>query len=851
MNGFRKFKVIPDVPEKLRGLYDIAYNVWISWEPDAIKLFLRMDEVLWNETHHNPVKMLGEISQKRLEELAGDEGYVIEVERVRTKMHQYLAGMTKVGGKRREHSIAYFSLEYGLTEALPIYSGGLGILSGDHIKSSSDIALDLTGIGLLYQYGYFQQYLNQDGWQQDFYKLNEFNNMQVKEVLDENHLPVEIELELPERLLYLKIWQLAVGRVTIYFMDSNIEKNNEYDRKLTGQLYGGGREMRLEQEIILGIGGVRLLEKMGIHVNAIHMNEGHSSFAVFERSRQLMIKNGLSFTEAMEISRKSSVFTTHTPVPAGNDEFDPELIRKYFKNYVPQLGLTMEDFLKLGRIKPGDIHENYSMSVIALRHSAYVNGVSQLHGSVSRKMWEALWPQVPTEHIPIQAITNGVHIPTWLSFEMSELLRRYLGNSWKEKQDDKNVWKLINNVPDPELWRVRNLRRRRLVYFIRDRLETQLRAKGASAAEVAHSREALDPDALTIGFARRFATYKRGNLIFRDLNRLLKIINHAQRPVQLIFAGKAHPQDHAGKEIIKNIVNLLKTHKLTNKIIFIEDYDMNVARYMVQGVDVWLNNPLRPHEASGTSGMKVSPNGVLNLSIPDGWWAEAYDHENGWSIGNAEDYDEREYQDEIESKAIYSILESDVVPLFYDRDLDKLPREWIKIVKSAYVSIASFFNTHRMIKEYYDRFYQHAGSNFITLSSNDFEKTKELVAWKENMQKEFSSIRIDKIRYSETKAYKIREKMPVKVEVLLGKIKPGDINVDIYYGKILPDSSLDKSMIETLTYDMETSPGSEGRCVYSGQLDCKETGDLGFKVRITPSHDLIINPYEMNLVKWM
>ncbi len=849
MQNFKKFKVIPDVPGRLSGLYDIAYNIWLYWNPDAIKLFLRMDEELWNQTQHNPIKMLGEISQARLDELANDEGYVKEVARVHKKLNDYITHIQKQGMKKKECSIAYFSLEYGLTEALPIYSGGLGVLSGDHIKSASDIGLNLTGIGLLYQSGYFRQYLNQDGWQQDFYRSNDFYNMPVKELKQENSQPTEIELDLAGRKIGLKIWKLAVGRITIYFMDSNIEKNSEPDRKLTAQLYGGDREMRLQQEIILGIGGVKCLDQLGIPMDVIHMNEGHSSFAIFERARLLMEKHSLTFAQAMEVTRKSCIFTTHTPVPAGNDEFHPDLIRKYFKEYIRSLGVSIDEFMGFGRVNPGDPVdvENFSMPVVAMRYSAYLNGVSKLHSNVSKKMWKNLWPQVPEEHIPICAVTNGVHLPTWLSFEMTELLRRYLGDQWQEKQDSKELWEKIHKIPDPELWRVHSIRRRRMIYFIRERLKKQLIEKGTSGLAIDESQEALNPEALTIGFARRFATYKRGDLIFKNIQRLMEILNNSQRPAQLILAGKAHPQDHAGKEIIKNIIRHINTYNLMKKVIFIEDYDMNVARYMVQGVDVWLNNPLRPHEASGTSGMKAAVNGALNLSVLDGWWDEAYDNTNGWTIGSGETYNDRNYQDEVESKDIYSILENTIAPMFYDRESDGLPRQWIKMMKNAFVSIVSYFNTHRMVKEYYDKFYQEAGTNYSTLSEDNFRQTKELVAWKEKIRKEFFNIKIENIHFDDTKVYKLRDAIKIEAEVFLGNLKPEDISVDIYYGNIAADNRFSHSAIKNLK---DVTPIGEGRYRFSGHLVCQRTGNFGFKIRITPSHPLIIDPYEMNLVIW-
>jgi glycogen phosphorylase len=844
----KTFKVIPDVPDKLSGLYDIAYNIWLFWTPDAIKLFIRMDSDLWNTTRHNPVKMLGEIGQERLDDLAGDEGYILEVSHVHQQLMEYITQLKKSSKTKDETpSIGYFSLEYGLTEALPIYSGGLGVLAGDHIKSSSDLGLNLKGIGLLYQLGYFRQYLNRDGWQQDFYDTNDFYNMPIREEILPDGQALEIEVVLPGRPLFLKVWRLSVGRVSIFLMDSNIEKNNESDRKLTSQLYGGDRELRLQQEIILGIGGVKLLDRLGIEVDVIHMNEGHSSFAVFERTKLFMKKHQLSFDQAIEVTRRTAVFTTHTPVPAGNDEFNPQLIRRYFQDYCKDLGISIDDFLALGRLNPEDNSENFSMPVLAIRHASYVNGVSKLHGQVAQTMWKGLWNDVPEEHIPIGHVTNGVHLASWLSFEMMELFRRYLGEHWQEKQDRASLWKHVDKIPDPELWRVHTLRRRRLVYFIRTRLEKQLIEKGASPLLIGQAREALNPEVLTIGFARRFATYKRGNLIFRDMERLMKLVDDPLQPVQFIFAGKAHPQDHAGKEIIKNLIHLINANHLNKQIVFIEDYDMNVARYMVQGVDVWLNNPLRPHEASGTSGMKASVNGGLNLSVMDGWWDEAYDRANGWSIGSGEVYNDRAYQDEVESKAVYSTIENDIVPMFYDSILDGIPREWIKMMKHGFESISSFFNTNRMLKEYSEKFYNVAGRNFKVLSKNNFKQTKELVEWKNKIRNEFHSITIGDVNFDKNRVYKIHDQLNVDVDIFTGNLKPEDIQVDLYYGNISGDHHLTGTDIQHLE---KVTRLKDGHYKFSGQLQCKKTGNFGFKARITPSHPLTSNPYEMNLVLW-
>lgn len=849
MSDFKKFKVVPAVPNSLSGLYDIAHNIWMFWNPEAMNLFIRMDADLWNKTVHNPVAMLGEIGQERLEELAGDESYVLETARVWQKLKDYLGNIRSCTPPDAALCrIGYFSLEYGLTEAIPIYSGGLGVLAGEHIKSASDLGLHLTGIGLLYQYGYFQQYLNQEGWQQDFYQANDFHNMPIEEERDPGGSPLEIGLPFPGRILVLKVWKLLVGKIVIYLLDADSEKNRPEDRKLTAQLYGGDREMRLQQEIILGVGGIRLLDHLGIQVDVIHMNEGHSTFALFERARLLMEKHRLDFNLAMDVTRKSAVFTTHTPVSAANDEFSPDLIKKYFKEYVKDLGISLEDFMRLGRQHPDRPEGDFSMPAMAVRHATFINGVSTLHAGVAREMWHHLWPDVPVEHIPIRGITNGVHLPSWLSFEMTELFRRYLGDRWQEKQDTKELWEKVAKIPDSELWRVHSVRRRHLIYFIRERLKKQLLQKGASPLLVKEASEALNPEALTIGFARRFATYKRGDLVLRDPERLLKILDNPDRPVQLIFAGKAHPHDDAGKDIIKNIIHFINAHNLVKKVIFIEDYDMNIARHLVQGADVWLNTPLRPLEASGTSGMKAAVNGVLNLSVLDGWWDEAYNRSNGWAIGCGEVYTDQNYQDQVESRAVYSIIEKDIIPLFYDLRSDGLPREWIQSMKNAFVSIVSFFNTQRMVKEYFYGFYQPAVKNFSTLTRDDFSAARQFSQWQERLRKDFSGIRVENISFEEKKVFRIGDEVQIDIQVFLGRLTPPDVQVDVYYGQIAAEDNLEDSRLARLT---GIEPVGDSRFRFSGKLTCRKTGKFGFKIRITPYHALMSDPYEMRLVLWV
>ncbi|HEX9078654.1 MAG TPA: alpha-glucan family phosphorylase, partial [Desulfuromonadaceae bacterium] len=647
------------------------------WEPEAINLFKRLDPELWKETRHNPVEILGILQQATLDGLKTDEGFMSHLAEVDEKLKEYLSSKTwyeKNYKGKKAMRVAYFSMEFGLHESIPVYSGGLGVLAGDHLKSASDLGIPLAGVGLLYRQGYFRQYLNIEGWQQEFYPENDFYNLPLHLERDPSGAPREFELDLTGRQVKVHIWRVQVGRIPLYLLDTNLEENSPEDREITTRLYGGDQDMRIRQEILLGIGGIRALRLLGAEPDVCHMNEGHAAFLALERIRFLMEERKLRFNEALEAVRAGNVFTTHTPVEAGIDHFSAELLEKYLGRYYRSLGLSREEFLGLGRQNPKNPHETFCMAVLALKLAGHCNGVSQLHGEVSRRMWKNIWPELPEEHLPLTSITNGVHIRSWLSGKMAGLLIRYLGPRWLEDSTDASLWRRVARIPDTELWRTHDRCREQLVDFSRRRLKEQLRQVGLTPKEQAVADEVLDPDILTIGFARRFATYKRGTLLLRDLDRLARILNDLERPVQIIFAGKAHPADHHGKELIRQIVQLSHQERFRHRVVFLEDYDLGVARHLVQGVDVWLNTPRRPMEASGTSGMKVAFNGGLNLSVLDGWWVEGYKNNNGWAIGRGEVYEDVEYQNEVEGRAIYDLLENEVVPLFYDRGPDGIPR---------------------------------------------------------------------------------------------------------------------------------------------------------------------------------
>ncbi len=847
MKVVKRLIVAPRLPEALQRLRELAYNLWWCWSPGAVALWRRLDADLWESTYHNPVRMLSSVPQERLEALAQDAGFLVELDSVWKEFQAYLRREGPFDEKLPgENVVAYFSAEFGICESIPNYSGGLGVLAGDHVKSASDLGLPLIGVGLLYREGYFQQYLNADGWQQEFYPANDFFNMPVTLVRDEQGAPVTFFAPYPERPVKVQIWRIQAGRTPIYLLDTNVPENSPADREITGQLYGGDLDMRIRQEILLGIGGVQALERLGITPMVCHMNEGHSAFLALERIRLLMERNGCDFATAREVVAASTCFTTHTPVPAGNDEFAPNLVERYFADYYPKLGLTREEFLALGRQDPSDEAEHFCMTVLALKLASYRNGVSQLHGEVSRAMWKRVWPEVSLDEVPITSITNGVHTASWISHDMRQLLDRYLGPEWIEKLSDERVMNRIEEIPDAELWRTHERRRERLVAFARRRLREQLERRGAPASEIEAADEALDPEALTIGFARRFAAYKRGTLLFRDLDRLLSILNAEGRRVQLIFAGKAHPRDAEGKELIRQIVHHTRHPEVRGSVVFLENYDINVARYLVQGADVWLNTPRRPMEASGTSGMKAALNGSLNMSIPDGWWPEAYNRYNGWRIGLGESYPSLEEQDEVESHAIYDLLEKEVAPAFYNRGRDGLPREWIRMMKASMRSILPVFSTSRMVSEYAERFYAAAYEGYQLMTANGLERARALAAWKADMAARWSGIQIVSFQADGDEA-SVNEDVEVQAQLRLGRIAPPDVSVEVCYGPLDSDGELSHYDVTPLEC-WQSRPGSI--YVFGAVIRFTQTGQHGLALRVLPKHEHMICPLDAGLIVW-
>jgi len=852
----REFLVRPSVPPTLARMSELAYNIVWSWEPVIRSLFRRLDSELWKDSGYNPVAMLGRVSQTTLERAAADPRYLALYKRACERFDTHVAGAATVNPDGTPDGtpdvdangklIAYFSAEYGLTECLPIYSGGLGILSGDHMKSSSDLKLPLIGIGLLYQHGYFRQFLNADGWQQERYPENDFYSLPVKPVHDKTGAELKVSVMLPTGAVSVKVWEITIGRIRLFALDTNIPENaRAEDKAITDQLYGGDNETRIRQEIVLGIGGLRALEAMFLEPTVYHMNEGHSAFLALERIRVFMEKHGLNFEEALAATRANNVFTTHTPVPAGIDLFDPGMMYHYFQSFCRDAGIDFDKFMELGRRNPDDRGERFSMAILALKTSAYRNAVSKLHGEVSREMWHELWPEIPVNEIPITSVTNGVHLTSWINGDFADLFDQYLEPDWREFTGDFASWQLVKEIPDEELQEAHRRRKRRLIGFIRERQTASAFRRQASSAELRNSGEVLDPNALTIGFARRFATYKRATLLFHDTERLKRILANKDRPVQIVISGKAHPKDQPGKTFIREIVQLSRDPELWKHVVFVEDYDMKVGRELVQGVDLWLNTPRRGEEACGTSGMKASMNGVLSLSILDGWYDEAYENSGGWAIGDRQEYTEE--QDALHASAIYYLLEKEIVPAFYDRRESTASHEWVRRMKQSIMNITPHFDARRMVAEYDQTLYQPAHRGYTEYRSGDFQKAREHAAWSAHVRAVWDQVRF--VESSPAPVDPVTSGSPVSIRaaVEMAGLKPADVRVEVVMGRIGTNGGLE----ETAVVQLQPLDQQGSVTIFSRDLTPQYTGRLGYALRISPDHfaDPRMRPCT-SLLKW-
>ncbi len=848
MSYLQSFQVFPNIPKQLSFLEELARNYWWCWRLDAVELFRRIDAKLWQESKRNPIAFSTLISQERLEKLAHDDSFLAHQQRVKELFEREVKAPVdrSVSVFEEESPIAYFSMEFGIHESLPLFAGGLGILAGDHLKASSDMAIPLVGVGILYQNGYFHQYLNQEGWQQEGYLQTNLYHLPVERAKDPSGNEVHISVPGPDGEIHAMVWKIMVGRIPLYLLDTNIIENPQTIREISSTLYSGGLKIRLAQEVLLGIGGIRALKSMGINPAVCHMNEGHCSLSVVERIAQTMLTHNVDLKTAIAIITRSTVFTTHTPVAAGHDEFPVELVTPYLEPFQERLETSVDEILSWGQPYGSGTNEPFSMTILGLRMAQYCNGVSELHGKVARKMWTHLWPGVPVDEIPISHITNGVHIPSWISIENSLLFDRYLGPDWYKPTRDTEVTKGIRNIYNVELWRAHELARARLVRNCRNFMIKQYEKRNAPKSMMSEVGNVLDQNVLTIAFARRFAEYKRANLLLHDPDRLEAILNSKEYPVQLIFAGKAHPQNDAGKNLIKNLIQFARRPSVRNKIIFIEDYNIDIARCIVQGADVWLNTPRRPYEACGTSGIKAAVNGILNFSILDGWWCEGYSKERGFSIGNGEEYKDHEYQDAVESHALYNILENDLIPCFYERGDGDIPFRWVEMMKASIEMGMQSFCAHRMIENYEKNFYLPAAKQFKSLIAKDAAKARNLSTQHERLSTKWRDIWVGQPVRDAEGPFRVGDTFNITVMVCLGELGTKEVEVELYYGTM---KSIDELAVSYTEKMLVQEDRGKGQYLYTCKIKCRASGRYGFTVRVTPQGDEMIKSVP-GLITW-
>ena len=840
------------LPDPLQPLEGLSKNLWFSWNYEALDLFKYIDESLWEECEHNPVLLLQKTPPSRLEALSKEQTFLDKLNTVYQKFQNYLQNHPTAFEKRfpqfKDKIIAYFSAEFGVHEALPNYSGGLGILAGDHLKSASDLGLPLVAVGLFYKYAYFNQEVDEYGNQIEKYDALNPNTLPLTLVRDQNDQPLKISVFLKDHETQVQIWRADVGRIKLFLLDSNVPENTPLDREITNQLYGGTRETRIQQEIILGIGGIRALKALGYEPALIHMNEGHSAFSGLERLRQLLLE-GLTFEEALQMVRNSALFTTHTPIPAGNEAFEFDLVRAYFKPFWENLGLSESQFFDLGRNVNEHQHENFSLTVLALNLSNMANGVSKIHGRVSRAMWKQVFPGIPIDEIPIGHITNGIHTETWLHPLMIKLIEKHLGTDWRQNIRNQAYWQKIDQIPDQAFWQTMEAMRKQMADSLRTAYARRLKRFNNRNHHYPPADEILNPNTLTIGFARRFAPYKRATLIFKDPERLKRILNNTQRPVQIIFAGKAHPHNDAGKELIRTINRFAQEEGYRGKIIFVEGYSMAISRALVSGCDVWLNTPRRPLEASGTSGQKVPINGGINLSILDGWWPEAFNGHNGWAIGDGVEFNDPEMQDQHDSQSLYQLLENEVIPNFYDRNEKALPVRWIKMAKESLKTIIHQFSTHRMVWEYTEKYYLPGLKQSLRLRENNFQILKEYVRWLQNIRQKWSTIQFDVLSNgTENRIFSAGEKRDIQLVVHLDGLKPEDVTIELVLER--QDSLQSHQNMETITLPLQKSLG-EGKYQYGKQIQAKSDGAYRFSCRVLPNNPYFLSKHDARLIKWL
>ncbi len=848
---FNKITVVPQLPDSIKRLNEVANNLWWSWNTEFLRLFQMIDMDLWEQTR-NPIKFLKLISQEKIEAISKNEAFLEEYNKMVRNFDSYMNStdtwFDKNYPNNKQDLIAYFSAEYGLDETIPIYSGGLGILSGDHLKSASDLGLPFIACGLLYKNGYFHQKINEYGEQCSEYHNIDLYNLPINPVKNDADEDVIIDMDLGDRKIYLKLWQVNVGRIKLYLMDSDIEQNDEDLRSVTMTLYGGDKEMRIRQEIVLGMAGVKALKVLGYQPTLYHMNEGHSSFLILELIKNIMKEKQISFEMAREMTSVQTVFTTHTPVPAGNDIFDINLVDRYFKNLCEKLGISREQFLRLGMKECSTLEPGFNMGILALKVAGKKNGVSKLHGEVSRELFSEVWPEIAEDESPITYVTNGIHTCSWLAPKLKELYNEYLPAYWQDKIQLDSTWEKIDDIPNERLWEVHVERKRKLFKLVKQNLLKRFENTEVGYDKIMEMVNSLNPEALTIGFARRFATYKRATLMFKDISRLTQILNNEKQPVQIIFAGKAHPQDKEGQDLIKYIHEMSLMPQFKGKIFILENYDIAMSRYLISGVDVWLNNPRRPMEASGTSGEKASVNGVLNCSILDGWWAEGYTGNNGWAVGTNATYHSYEEQDKADSNSFYHILEDKIIPIYYKKNEKGISNEWIQLMKNSIKTTGGKYSTSRMVADYVNDLYMPL-CNLNRKYFQDLENVASFEQWKRDIKMNWDKISISQDKNVDNEKFVAGSEVTVRCQVKLANVAEENIEAQVYFGQIRENGTVKNVFTQSMKKVGEDL--DQHIYWYEATIKLETGGNFGYTFRVVPKHRMLLDQENLNLVKWI
>jgi len=843
--SWKELNVKSNLPESLNKLEEIAQNLWWVWNSDAKNMFRTIDREAWIEAHSNPIQLLNILSYEKLVALGNDAAFVKKLNGIYDNFKAYM----ETPLRKDKPSVAYFSMEYGLTEVLKIYSGGLGVLAGDYLKEASDCAVDLTAVGFLYRYGYFTQTLSVDGQQVPVYEAQNFNNLPIKQVKDANDQPVIVEVPYPGRIVYAYLWKVSVGRIALYLLDTDTDMNSEFDRPISHQLYGGDWENRMKQEIMLGIGGILALKKLGIEKQVYHCNEGHAALINVQRLVDLIADKGLTFAQALEVVRSTSLYTVHTPVPAGHDSFTEDLFGKYMSEYPAKLQLSWDDFIDIGREHPGNHDEKFSMSAFACNTCQEVNGVSWLHGKVSQEMFNPIWKGYFPEELHVNYVTNGVHLPTWTASEWKAVYEKYFTKDFYNDQSNLKIWQKVYDIPDKEIWDTRMFMKNRLIDFIKEQFRENWLKNQGDPSRIVSILEAINPNALIIGFGRRFATYKRAHLLFTDLERLERIVNDPTRPVQFLFTGKAHPADGGGQGLIKRIIEISRMPQFLGKVIFLENYDMRLAKRLVSGVDIWLNTPTRPLEASGTSGEKAQMNGVLNFSVLDGWWLEGYVKGAGWALTEKRTYENQEHQDQLDAATIYSMLENEIIPLYFAKNTKGISPEWIQYIKNSIAQITPRYTTKRMIDDYIEKFYTKLASRSAILKENNFEKAKEIAAWKEKVAQGWDAIEVLSVEIPEKLIHnpQVGEDYDLNVVLDVKDLNDKGIGVELVVTKFGADN-------KDVLYDVEELKlvKSEGSKLYFNiDYQMNRAGSFKYAFRMFPKNEDLPHRQDFCFVRWI